>query len=29
VSVDFSPVGNYLAVGGYMDEVTIWNYGNL
>ena len=28
-SVDFSPVGNYLAVGGYMDEVTIWNYGNL
>ena len=25
-SVDFSPVGNCLAIGGEFDYVTIWNY---
>ena len=25
-SVDFSPVGNCLAIGGEFDDVTIWNY---
>jgi len=25
-SVDFSSVGNYLAIGGDFDDVTIWNY---
>jgi len=27
-SVDLSPVGGYLAVGGDFDDVTIWNYEN-
>ena len=25
-SVDLSPVGKYLAIGGYFNDVTIWNY---
>ncbi len=25
-SVDFSPVGNYLAIGS--KDVTVWNYAN-
>ena len=28
ISVDFSPVGNYLAISGDFDYVTIWNYVN-
>jgi len=31
-SVDFSPDGNYLAIGGDFEgdfEVTIWNYASL
>jgi len=28
-SVDFSLVGNYLAIGGDFEDVTIWNYVNL
>ena len=25
-SVDFSPVGNFLAIGGNFGVVAIWNY---
>ena len=29
LSVDFSPVGNYLAIGGDFEDVTIWTYVDL